>query len=81
MVGVIVSAMPMPPTTSAGTIDQKRLPWSSCANSTSETASSDMPPPISQREPTRSEARPATGASRMIRNVIGRKSAPVSIAE
>ena len=35
-----------------------------------------IPPAISQRDPSRSEALPATGATRMIRSVIGRNARP-----
>ncbi len=40
-----------------------------------------MPPPISQREPIRSDCFPAIGASRMIRIVIGRNAAPAFVGE
>ena len=40
-----------------------------------------MPPPTSQREPTRSVERARRGAIRMIRSVIGRKLAPASTGE
>ena len=44
-------------------------------------ASSVIPPPTSQREPKRSESRPACGAIRMISTVIGRNDAPVCTGE
>ena len=40
-----------------------------------------MPAPASPRDPTRSDRRPAIGAIRMIRIVIGRKLAPAWIGE
>ena len=38
-----------------------------------------IPPPISQRDPIRSESFPAIGATTMIRSVIGRKLAPAFV--
>ena len=40
-----------------------------------------MPPVSSQREPRRSESRPASGATNMISAVIGRKAAPALTGE
>ncbi len=44
-------------------------------------ATSVIPPPISQRDPTRSDSRPAIGAMRMISIVIGRNAAPACVGE
>ena len=60
---------------------QKSELVSSWAKITSDAATSARPPPISQRAPIVSVSFPARGAIRMIRIVIGRKVAPVWIAE
>src|SRR6185436_7365344 len=79
--GVIVIDMPNPPSTSAGRSTQNVESAESWLKYASWTARSTMPPVISQREPQRSDARPASGAIRMIRTVIGRNAAPASTAE
>ena len=81
VVGVIVNAMPVPPVSSAGRKFQNVAPASSCANSTSDTATRVMPNPISHLAPIVSVSRPACGAIKTIRSVMGRKSAPVWIGE
>ena len=81
VIGVIVMAMPTPPMTSPGTRSQKPESRPSREKRTSEPATSVSPPAISQREPIRSESLPASGATRMIRNVIGRKIAPAWTGE
>ena len=62
VVGVIVNAMPVPPVSSAGRKFQNVAPASSCANSTSDTATRVMPNPISHLAPIVSVSRPAWGA-------------------
>ena len=79
--GVITSAMPTPPTRRPGRMFQKSELVSSWAKITSDAATSARPPPISQRAPIESVSFPARGAIRMISTVIGRKIAPVWIAE
>ena len=80
VVGAIVVASPKPPTSRPGRMFQKDELASSVPKRISETASRVIPAPMSQRAPTRSEKRPAIGATRMIRTVSGRNVAPVSIA-
>ena len=80
VVGAMVIAIPIPPTTRPGRMFQKDDCWSSVAKSSSDTVSSDIPTPMSQRGPTRSEILPAAGATNMISTVIGRNVAPVLIA-
>ena len=79
VVGVIASAIPNPPARSPGSTFQKFELWSSCANRSSDSVTRLNPAPISQREPIRSDRRPACGATRMISTVIGRKIAPVCV--
>jgi hypothetical protein len=62
-------------------MSQKFEPASSREKTSSETATSAMPAPMSQRDPMRSESFPAGGAMRMISIVIGRNVAPASVAE
>src|SRR2546423_1779226 len=76
VVGVITSAMPKPPTSRPGRMFQKVDPASRVEKIRSDAVRSTMPRPISHREPTLSERRPACGATRMIRHVIGRNVAP-----
>ena len=81
VIGVIVVAMPTPP---------RIIPGRSARSTTSRAAAarrraassrtSVMPAVISQREPSRSDDRPANGATRMISTVIGRKAAPARTA-
>ena len=81
VVGVITSAMPKPPTSRPGRMFQKLEPTLRVEKSKSDAVRRSIPTPISQREPTLSERRPAWGATRMIRHVIGRKVAPVRMGE
>ena len=81
VVGVIAIAIPAPPTSSAGKRFQKDECWVSNEKRTSERLTRPMPPPISQREPMRSESFPATGAKKMMQRVIGRKDAPACTGE
>jgi len=81
VVGVITIAIPNPPTSSPGRMSQKFELASRREKIRSEIERRTIPPPISQREPTRSEYFPATGATRMMRMVIGRNDAPVCTAE
>src|SRR4051812_21178351 len=80
VVGAIVVAIPRPPTTRPGRMFHHDDCWSSVANRSSDAVSRAIPPPISQRGPTRSAIFPAAGATKMISTVIGRKVAPVLIA-
>ena len=66
---------------SPGRTSQKFEVWSSREKIRSEIERRTIPPPMSQREPTRSEYFPANGATRMMRTVIGRNDAPVWTAE
>src|SRR6266498_2836080 len=81
VVGVIASDIPTPPRSRPGRMSQKLEPIPSREKDISEALNDTSPAPISQREPIRSENFPAAGASKTIRTVIGRKVAPVSIAE
>ena len=81
VVGVIASAMPIPPTTSAGNRSHQVELSSSKENRRSETLTRSMPPLISQRDPIRSESFPAIGATKMMQSVIGRNDAPASTGE
>src|SRR6266496_6810786 len=80
VVGAMTIAIPNPPTTRPGTMSHHDDDASSVANKSSEPVKSVIPAPISQRGPTRSTSFPATGATNMIRRVIGRNVAPVLIA-
>jgi hypothetical protein len=66
---------------SPGTSDQKFESRPSREKRRSETATSVIPPAMSHREPTRSDALPAIGATRMMRRVMGRKIAPACTGE
>ena len=77
----MTSAIPSPPTIRPGKMFQKSELASRREKMKSDRESKIIPTPISQREPTRSENFPATGAMRMIRTVIGRNDAPVCTAE
>ena len=81
VVGVIASAIPRPPVSRPGRMSQNVEPTSSCAKSTSDSETSVMPAPTSHRDPTCRSSCPASGATRMISTVIGRKTAPVCVAE
>src|SRR5205823_2300585 len=81
VVGVIVSAIPKPPTRRPGRMFQNDDARSSVEKMRSDDVTRSIPRPTSQREPTRSDSLPAGGATRMISTVIGRNVAPVSIAE
>src|SRR6266545_8157124 len=81
VVGVIASDIPMPPRTRPGRTSQKFESTPKNENEISEALKHTSPTPISQREPIRSENLPAAGASNTMRTVIGRKLAPVWIAE
>ena len=80
-VGVIVRAIPTPPTIRPGKRSH-HVPFSpSREKIRSDPATRVIPIPTSQREPTLSEYFPASGAIRMIRIVIGRKLAPAFVGE
>ena len=72
VIGVITIAIPNPPMRSPGKTSQKFEVWSSRGEDQERDREEHHPAAMSQREPTRSECFPATGATRMMRTVIGR---------
>ena len=80
VIGVIVIAIPTPPSSIPGRSERYDESVCSWAKTSSEPLSSVIPAVISQREPSLSDERPAIGATRMIRIVIGRNAAPARTA-
>ena len=80
VIGVIMIAMPTPPSSIPGRSERYDESVCSWAKTSSAPLSIVIPAVISQREPSLSDERPAIGATRMIRIVIGRKAAPARTA-
>jgi len=78
LAGAMTAGIPRPPSSMPGARFQKLSCTPSREKYRSWAARRIMPPVSSQREPSRSERRPASGAMTMIRPVIGRNVAPAS---
>ena len=80
-IGVITNDIPSPPRMKAGSMCQKLECSVTVESSRQQTATTVIPPAISQREPTRSESFPAIGAKMTTISVQGSSAAPAWIGD
>src|SRR6187455_3262485 len=80
-IGVITNDIPRPPRMNAGSMCQNEEWRFTVESQRQQTATTDMPPAISQREPTWSESFPAIGAKITTISVQGSRAAPACVGD